>query len=226
MQILIPICHTSKMAEPVVYSVNEAVGYKDRLCLITAITKTQGGFNRYTLEDIDSPDAYLAHKHELEKAQDVVLVESFSDELFGEDVAGGMEEGGGNVQENPRPAAPATEITRFADLSAEEVDKLAKARTSKNTNVPTKWGVKIFRGKINIRCQKLGMTVKDECGLLIDLNYKYLFPAFNLNTWKVEDWMWHIKKNNICLFADKYFDTLANVCAVLVPLRGSGKSFW
>ena len=90
MQIFIPIFHTSKMAEPVVYCVNEVVGYKDRLYLITAITKTQGGFNRYTLEDIDSPDAYLAYKHELEKAQDVVLVECFSDELFGEDVAGGM----------------------------------------------------------------------------------------------------------------------------------------
>ena len=218
MQIFIPICHTSKMAEPVVYSVNEIVGYKDRLCLITSITKTQMGFNRYTLEDIDSSDAYLAHKHELEKAQNVVLVECFSDELFGEDVAGGMEEGGGKVQENPRPAAPATETTRFADLSAEEVDKLAEARTSKNTNVQTKWGVKIFRGEINIKCQKLGMTVKEEYGLLIDLNYKDVFPAFNLNIWKVEDWVWHIKKNNICLSTEKYFDTLANVCAVLVAI--------
>ena len=177
MQIFIPICHTSKMAEPVVYSVNEVVGYKDRLCLITAITKTQGG------------------KHELEKVQDVVLVECFSDELFGEDVAGGMEEGGGKVQENPRPAAPATETTRFADLSA-EIDKLAEARTSKNTNVQTKWGVKIFIGKINIKCEKLGMTVKEGCGLLIDLNYKDVF----------------------CLFTDKYFYTLANVCAVLVAI--------
>ena len=188
------------------------------LSRLPRLTKTQGGFNRYTLEDIDSPDAYLAHKHELEKAQDVVLVEYFSDELFGEDVAGGMEEGGGKVQENPRPAAPATETTRFADLSAEDVDKLAEARTSKNTNVQTKWGVKIFRGKINIKCEKLGMTVKEECGLLIDFNYKDVFPVFNLNTWKVEDWMWHIKKNNVCLFTDKYFDTLANVCAVLVAI--------
>ena len=48
MQIFIPICHTSnsKMSEPVVYSVYEVVGYKDRLNLIAAITKTQGFFNR------------------------------------------------------------------------------------------------------------------------------------------------------------------------------------
>ena len=160
----------------------------------------------------------MAHKHDLEKAHDVVLVECFSDELFGEDVAGGMEEAGGEVQENPRPAAPETETTRFADLSAEEVDKVAEARTRKNTNLQTKWGVKIFRGKINIKCQNLGMTVKEECGLLIDLNYKDVFPAFNLNTLKVKDWMWHIKKNSIFLFTDKYFDTLANVCAVLVAI--------
>ena len=54
---------------------------------------------------------------------------------------------GGEEQENPRPAAPATETTNFADLSAEKLDNVAEARTSKNTNVQTKWGVKIFRGK-------------------------------------------------------------------------------
>ena len=47
------------MAEPVVvYSVNEVVCYKDKLCLITAITKTNGGeLSRCTLEDIDSSHA-------------------------------------------------------------------------------------------------------------------------------------------------------------------------
>ena len=47
--------------------------------------------------------------------------------------------------------------------------------------------MKIFRGKINFKCQKLGMTVKEEFGLLNDLNYKDVFPAFKLNTVKVGD---------------------------------------
>ena len=63
-----------------------------------------------------------------------MLVECFSDELFGEDLAGDMQESGVDTQENPRPTAPATETTRFADLSAGEVDKLAEIRTSNYTN--------------------------------------------------------------------------------------------
>ena len=128
------------MAEPVVYSVNEVVGYKDRLCLITAITKTQAGFNRYTLEDIDSEDAFLAHKHELARAQDVIVVGAFGEELFTDQP--------GQVQGTVEPPAAAKQSTRFADLTEEEVDRLAEARTSKNTNIQTKWGVKIMTGNL------------------------------------------------------------------------------
>ena len=140
MQIFIPICHTSNMAEPVVYSMAEVVGYKDRLYRDYQVAGGGfswymgggggggGRFSRYTLEDIDSADVYLAHKHEMEKAQNVVLVECFSYELFGEDLAAGMQENGGEVQENHRPAVPATEI-RFADLGAKGADWLAEART-------------------------------------------------------------------------------------------------
>ena len=36
---------------------------------------------------------------------------------------------------------------RFANLTKNEVEKIAAARTSKHTDHQTHWGVKIFRGK-------------------------------------------------------------------------------
>ena len=48
MQIFIPICHTSNMAEPVVYSMAEVVGYKDRLYRHYQVAGGGGGgFSRY-----------------------------------------------------------------------------------------------------------------------------------------------------------------------------------
>ena len=126
------------MAEPVVYSVNEVVGYKDRLCLIITISKTQAGFDRYTLEDIDSEDAFLALKHELVRAQDVIVMGAFGEELFTDPP--------GQVQETVEPPAAAKQSTRFADLTEEEVDRLAEVRASNNINIQTKWGVKILTG--------------------------------------------------------------------------------
>ena len=62
------------------------------------------------------------------------------------------------------------------------------------------------------------MTFKEEFGLLNDLNYKDVFPAFESYTLKGEDWLWYIKKDNVCLFTEEYFNTLAIVCALVVAI--------
>ena len=37
---------------------------------------------------------------------------------------------------------------RFAELSADQVDKIAETRTSENTNQQTKWAIHIMRGEV------------------------------------------------------------------------------
>ena len=130
------------MASPVVYSINELVAYKEKLCLIQGITKTIHGFNTYHLEDIESDKVYVAHKHELTKATEVITL----DQDFGEEFE--LQIPVPPILVAPKTEAPAApKSNRFLDLREEQVDAIADSRTAKNTNIQTKWGLNVFKGE-------------------------------------------------------------------------------
>ena len=54
-----------------------------------------------------------------------------------------------HVSEENEIRPPACKQARFVDLTDEQLDRMAADRVSKNTQQQTKWGMKIFTGKLN-----------------------------------------------------------------------------
>ena len=147
------------MAEPTMFHIGEVVGYRERVCLVKSITATNHGFNTFELEDIDEDVVYVAYKHELVKAIDLPALSLGQEGEFAEILVRPMPEGAVPTAEAAVPDSapldhpvsnPAATGGRFVRLTAAEVDSVASARTAKNTNEQTKWGTKIFKGKLFI----------------------------------------------------------------------------
>ena len=139
------------MAEPVVYNIGEVVGYKNSICMIEGIIKTSHGYNVYKLLDVDTNSYNIAHKHQLLKATELhMFSDSFTEQECHQD------EFVENETESEEVVKPVEPNSRFAALSAQDLDGIAAARISKNTDIQTKWGLKIFRGKTEawIHCNK------------------------------------------------------------------------
>ena len=113
------------------------------------------GFNKYKLIDIDSGNIIIAHRHQIDKMVDPIDLESD----FPLDGDAGMATAsnpvGGDTymiteneeekEETPRPSTNCG-TGRFLQVTASDLDNIAEERSSKNTKVQTKWGVKILRG--------------------------------------------------------------------------------
>ena len=149
------------MAEPTMFHIGEAVGYRERVCLVKSTTATNHGFNTFELEDIDEDVVYVAYKHELVKAIDLPALSLGQEGEFAEILVRSMPEGAVPTAEAAVPdSAPlehpisnaAATGGRFVRLTAAEVDSVASARTAKNTNEQTKWGTKNLQGYVVYMC--------------------------------------------------------------------------
>ena len=90
------------------------------------------------------------------------FVRAFGEELLTDQPA--------QVQESLEPPAAAQQRTQMAYLTEEELERLAEARTNKDTIIQTKWGVKILAGNCwHPSCQN-GYESQSECGFSMVLN--------------------------------------------------------
>ena len=124
------------MADPTVYSIGEVVQHKDGIYVIEGITKITQGYNVYKLLNIDTHQCVNAFKHQLVKATQLAL--SLDDSFTNSENASADQL---HLTEVPIPS------NRFATLTEIDINNIADARTSKNTDVQTKWGLKIFKGR-------------------------------------------------------------------------------
>lgn len=167
--------HFANMADIESFHQGEAVGFRDKICLIRSIDHSQLGFNVYHLEDVLSDQVFVGYKHQLCKAATVNL-EDLAIDLAVEteemefeltktitavteqhdkpeevgDVAPDLSGTGLPLAPADIPIATPTAtptVGRFTSMTEDEIDDLVNARMAKNTNHQTKWGIKIFRGK-------------------------------------------------------------------------------
>ena len=120
------------------YSLNEFVKYRDKYCIIESIKKTIHGWNQYILEDVfDGSGKHVAHKGELQKATD----------LFIQDLEVPVDLDESQMDLDQPESVEVQPKKRFAELSTQQIDEIAAARVSHNTNTQTKWAVRILKSE-------------------------------------------------------------------------------
>ena len=141
------------MAESDQFHVNEAVSYKDKICLIHSIYQVKMGnhtINTFEIEDVMADGHYRVYKHDIRKITDIMDID-FAEEAaeVGDALADAQTpiESDAATDQPSVTAPPPPTPGRFADMSSAEVDDLISGRTSENTKEQTRWALKIFRGK-------------------------------------------------------------------------------
>ena len=137
-------------------------GREEKVVLVTAVREGRATeARRYAVQDSDTGECFESYGcwQKPVTVADVQLDDSLFDVVNGE-----LSVGPSRTVPGPQVAESVKKTKRFPVLLKDEVDQLAGARTSKNTDEQTKWGVRIFRGEspsVNMRwkCHNCQYTV-------------------------------------------------------------------
>lgn len=138
-QLVLEFKSADKMAK--VWDIGDILLLDKEICVLIAVIPSSIGYNMYRVQSLDSGEFKTVHKHQLSE----VLVEDFGEVL---------EADWDTSLECIVPEAPYTEVTevevknpdRFAKMSEDELDDVAKSRLSLNTENQTRWAVRLYRG--------------------------------------------------------------------------------
>jgi hypothetical protein len=111
---------------------------KGELCVLTAIMDTPMGFSQYRIQSLDSGTFQTVNKHELQEivVEDMDVGSDWDSRI---DHLGGVANAGESVSLPVNPE-------RYATMSEEDLDEVAKSRLSGNTESQTRWAVRLFKG--------------------------------------------------------------------------------
>ena len=128
-----------------VSTVNEIMQCRGKVCLSTDINN-ELGYNRYTAVNIDTGEKIVAFGFQLQHCDEIDAALLPVVDVF--DAEDDMGEGAAAEATAKKPSAVGTDGSRWATMSVDDIDGIAKNRHSMNTANQTKWAVGVFRGTI------------------------------------------------------------------------------
>ena len=138
-------------ASPENFAIGDWVVCRGELCKVVDIQATHLGYRSFCVQNFDTGVLKNVSKHELIKAvlQDITLLKEDWDEDIPEFVLDTPVRPATATATTATATATAATVTssRHAVLHDSEIDDIAKARLSHNSEKQTKWAVALLRGK-------------------------------------------------------------------------------
>ena len=134
----------AKMASQAVFAVGDIVTCRGKTCLLTEI-RNQLGFNRYFLTNLDTGENLTGFGYELGKCE--IQAVGLEDEMDEELTVAVDEQATDADADADAMVENEDDDERWADLTNDDIDRLAENRHSKHTATQTKWAVQVFRGE-------------------------------------------------------------------------------
>ena len=124
--------------------VGQYVAHNGSIYVITNIEATALGYRSYHIENIEKNEVLFVGKHAIYPTHMEEIDHNefdYDTEVFN-NIPTETEE---NVTELKKEVK--TNNSRYVDVTNEEIDQIAKARISENSEKQTKWAVSLFKGK-------------------------------------------------------------------------------
>ena len=131
---------------PETFYVGQYVDHKGGIFVINNIEDTPLGYRRYVIQNVETNDVLCVPKHAIYPTH----MEEVDENEFNWDTdVFNINPQHAETEENVielKEEVP-TKKSRYVDVTNEEIDEIAKARISTNSDKQTKWAVSLFKGK-------------------------------------------------------------------------------
>lgn len=119
-----------------VFEVGDIVVYDNNLYMLDSIQNTHLGYRSYNIRSLENGTILNVSKHLISKPE---ITDLDISEINWDD----------EIEENVSESGPQNNIqgNRHVIMSEEEINEVAAARLSHNTEAQTKWAANLFRGK-------------------------------------------------------------------------------
>jgi hypothetical protein len=133
------------------YSVGDIVSYKDSVCVINDVVQNVLGYQTYVICDLDTGEISNVAKHTISSVECVSIDEEVFPQMLWDNALDVDEQFKNDDFESVVESESVPQKKkRHVEMSAEEIDAVAKKRLSDSTEKQTKWAVYLLKGEYNI----------------------------------------------------------------------------